>query len=562
MVNYCVGKNSHIVNANQFVEVGGTVTCRESTQEESHTDTMDLPFNFVAFFLFLSFLLALIKGLKRSKTAQKLPPSPWKLPIIGHMHHLMGSPPHHALRKLAQKYGPLMNIQLGQMTAIVVTSPRLAKEIMKTHDLAFADRAEFLSGKIMCYDCSDIACCRYGDYWRQMRKICTLELLSAKSVRSFASVRQDEALHLIASIKVLAGAREPIDLTEKVSSYTSSVVCRAAFGKVSKDDHAAFLQLMKEALPIASAFDISDLLPSFKILHPLLSVESKLLKMHDKEDEILEKIIDQHIDNQARRNISTGEYGQEDLIDVLLRVKESGELQFPITKNNIKAVIHDVFGAGTETSSSIVDWAMSEMIRNPGVMAKAQSEIRNAFRGKNRIEETDIQQLQYLRSVIKETLRLHPPIPLLIPRECREECEIDGYIIPVKTKILVNAWAIGRDPEYWDDPECFKPERFEESPIDFAGSRFEYLPFGAGRRICPGISFGLANVDVALALLLYHFDWKLPNGLDSKDLDMKETVGITASRTNNLRLLATSYDTSFQWFEDSAETGRVVSVSA
>ena len=213
--------------------------------------------------------------------------------------------------------------------------------------------------------------------------------------------------------------------------------------------------------------------------------------------------------------------------------------------------MQDVFTGGTETSSATVEWAMSEMIRNPGVMAKAQSEIRNAFRGKNTIEETDIQQLQYLRSVIKETLRLHPPIPLLIPRECREECEIDGYIIPVKTRVLVNAWAIGRDPEYWDDAESFKPERFEDSSVDFSGCHFQYVPLGAGRRICPGISFGLANVELPLALLLYHFDWKLPNGLKPNDLDMTETMGVTAPRKDNLRLLASVYDASL---DVSAET--------
>ncbi|CDP07875.1 unnamed protein product [Coffea canephora] len=393
-----------------------------------------------------------------------------------------------------------MHIQLGEISAIVVTSPRLAKEIMKTHDLAFADRGEFLSGKIICYNCSDIACY--------------------------------EALHLISSIKVLAGAREPIDLTEKVSSYTSSVVCRAAFGKVSKDDHVAFLQLLKEATRLTSAFDISDLFPSFKILHFLLSAETKLLNIHHKVDKVLDKIINQHLENLSERKTSTGEYGHEDLIDVLLRVQGSDELQFPITNNNIKAVIINIFAAGNETSSATVDWAMSEMIRNPGVMAKAQSEIRNAFRGKNSIEETDIQQLQYLKLVIKETLRLHPPAPLLLPRECRVECEIDGYIIPARTRVLVNAWAIGRDPEYWDDPECFKPERFANSSIDFNGTHFEYLPFGAGRRICAGISFGLANVELPLALLLYHFDWKLPSGLNSRDLDIKETVGIATSRSD------------------------------
>ncbi|XP_027162918.1 premnaspirodiene oxygenase-like [Coffea eugenioides] len=194
---------------------------------------------------------------------------------------------------------------------------------------------------------------------------------------------------------------------------------------------------------------------------------------------------------------------------------------------------------------------MSELIRNPRVMVKAQSEIRKAFIGKRTIEETDIQELKYLKSVIKETLRLHPPIPMLIPRECRQETEIDGYIIPIKTRVIINAWAIERDPEYWDVPECFKPERFENSSIDFNGTHFEYIPFGAGRRICAGISFGLANVELPLALLLYHFDWKLPNGLKPGDLDVTETMGVTAPRKNNFRLLATVYDASL---DASAET--------
>ncbi|KAL3500780.1 hypothetical protein ACH5RR_039873, partial [Cinchona calisaya] len=356
---------------------------------------MELPFNFVALFLFVAFILALFKEWKSSKQV-KQPPSPWKLPLIGHMHHLIGSPPHHALRKLSQKYGDLMHLQLGETSSIVISSPRLAKEIMKTHDLAFANRAEFLSSKIICYNSSDIAVSQYGAYWRQMRKICTLELLSAKNVRSFGSIRQDEALNLITSIQALAHAGEPINLTEKMSSYTSCMVCRAAFGKVSKDDHRKFLQLIKESLRFASAFEVSDQFPSFKILHPLLSVKAQVVKLHHKIDRVLDKIIDQHIDNLATTKMATGESGQEDLIDVLLRVKDSGDLQLPITNNNIKAVMIDVFTGGTETSSTTVEWAMSELIRNPDVMAKAQSEIRTALRGKKTIEETDIQELKYL----------------------------------------------------------------------------------------------------------------------------------------------------------------------
>ncbi|XP_027083627.1 premnaspirodiene oxygenase-like [Coffea arabica] len=504
---------------------------------------MEYPFYFFAFFLLLSLVIGLVKQWKRSKTVHKLPPGPWKLPIVGNMHQLTGSRPHYALRKLAQKHGPLMHLQLGEISTIVVSSPRLAKEIMKTHDLDFANRAEFLACKIVCYNCSDIVCAPYGEYWRQMRKICTLELLSTKNVRSFGCIRLDEAKHLISSIQAHAAAGELINLTDHLSTYTSSMVLTAAFRKVSKVHQMTFLRLLNmESLPISSAFEVSDLFPSYRILHPLSRVKPKLMKVHQRIDKIFDTIIAEHVENLKRTKRGMGESGNEDLVDVLLRVKESGDLTFPVTNNNIKAVLTDIFTGGTETSSTTVEWAMSEMIRNPNVMATAQNEIRKAFMGMKTIEETDVEKLPYLKLVIKETLRLHPPIPLLVPRGCREECEIDGYIVPVKTRVMVNAWAIGRDPKYWDDAESFKPERFQNNPVDFTGNNFEYLPFGAGRRICPGISFGLTNVELPLALLLYHFDWKLPIGLNYNDLDMTETIAVTASRENNLLLLATMCD--------------------
>ncbi|CAI9094655.1 OLC1v1030432C1 [Oldenlandia corymbosa var. corymbosa] len=494
--------------------------------------------NFLFFPAFIAFLLTLLLW-KGSKSAQKkVPPSPLKLPIIGHLHHLAGAPPHHALRKLSQKYGPLMHLQLGEIPAIVVSSPRLAKEVTKTQDLVFADRGKFLAGKILCYNFTDIACAPYGEYWRQMRKICTLELLTAKNVRSFGSIRREEALDLIRSIEAQAGKSAPINLTQKLAEYASSMVVRAAFGRVSRDDRNAFLQLIREATPLSSAFEITDLFPSLKILHPFLSREGRLMKVHRKLDKVMDNIIDQY------ENLARSESSDEDLIDVLLRVKQSDKLHLPIARDNIKAIMHDMFTAGTETSSSTVEWAMAELISHPEVMAKLQNEIRTALREKETAEEADVQELGYLKSVVKETLRLHPPVPLLVPRESREQTEIDGYTIPIKTRVFINAWAIGRDPESWDDPESFKPERFEDSDKDFIGNHFDYIPFGAGRRMCPGMSFGLANVYLPLALLLYHFDWKLPNGLDPNDLDMSENVGLVAARANPLLLIPTLNDPS------------------
>jgi cytochrome P450 len=180
---------------------------------------------------------------------------------------------------------------------------------------------------------------------------------------------------------------------------------------------------------------------------------------------------------------------------------------------------------------------MSEMVKNPKVMEIAQAEVRSVFDKKGYVDESELHQLIYLKFVIKETLRMHPSIPLLIPRESMERCQINGYDIPAKTRVAVNVSAIGRDPRYWVEAESFKPERFIDNPIDFKGTEFQYLPFGAGRRMCPGIVFALPNVELPLAELLYHFDWKLPNEMKIEELDMTESFGITAGRKNDLRLI-------------------------
>uniref|UniRef100_M1BTU6 Cytochrome P450 71D7 n=1 Tax=Solanum tuberosum TaxID=4113 RepID=M1BTU6_SOLTU len=197
----------------------------------------------------------------------------------------------------------------------------------------------------------------------------------------------------------------------------------------------------------------------------------------------------------------------------------------------------DMFTAGTETSSTTIIWALSELMKHPNVMAKAQSEVRQAFKEKIDFDEEDLDNLPYLKLVIKETLRLHAPS--IVHRECREETIIDGCTIPTKATVLVTTWAIVRDPEVWDDPKSFIPERFKNSTIDYLGNNYEYLPFGAGKRICLGMQFGLANVKQPLARLLYHFDWGLPCGTSTpKDLDMSEKSGLSAAKEKDLYLIA------------------------
>uniref|UniRef100_M1AJF5 Cytochrome P450 n=1 Tax=Solanum tuberosum TaxID=4113 RepID=M1AJF5_SOLTU len=408
------------------------------------------------------------------------------------MHHLVGALPHHVLRNLSKKYGPLMHLKLGEIDAVVVSSPHMAKQVLKVHDLSFAARPELMTSDIVFYSQKDIVFARYGDYWKQMRKICISELLSAKMVKSFSLIRQDAVHDLVASIRSTPNV--VVNISEKVLRLTSSVICRSAFGKVW-DDRDNLLMLMREVLSLSGGFDVADFFPSWTLLHGIGGMRSRLKSMHKKFDVILEKIIHEHKENRANGKEGNSEFGGEDLIDVLLRVMENGELRFPITNDSVKAIVLDLFFGGTETSSVIIQWALSELMKNPNIMAKAQAEVRCVHKGKKDLNDNDLEELKYLK-----------------------------------------------DPESWDDPETFVPERFENSCVDFNGNHFQYIPFGAGSRMCPGMHFGLANVVYPLAQLLYHFDWKLPYGQQPEDLDMTETLGISATRKNDLHLIAISHD--------------------
>ncbi|KAL0330239.1 UNVERIFIED_CONTAM: cytochrome [Sesamum radiatum] len=244
---------------------------------------------------------------------------PPKLPVIGHLHHLVGGMPHHALRRVAQKYGPVLYLKLGEVPAVVISSREATKEVVKVQDPACADRPESIGSKIMWYDYTDIAFSAYNEYWRQMRKICILELLSAKNVKSFGSIRQDEVSRLIKSLQSSSG--EAINLTEKVFAFTSSITCRAAFGKVMRD-RDMLIAMLKKAVTMAGGFELADLFPSSKLLHVLSWNKYKLLRMRRKLDMILDVILEEHKLKQS------GEFGGEDIVDVLLRMQKNGELQF------------------------------------------------------------------------------------------------------------------------------------------------------------------------------------------------------------------------------------------
>ncbi|MED6207477.1 hypothetical protein PIB30_036152 [Stylosanthes scabra] len=452
--------------------------------------------------------------LKLGRASKNLPPGPWKLPILGSLHHLIGGLPHRRLRDLSKKHGPIMHMQLGETSVIVASSPEIAKEVLKIHDPAFAQRPQLAAAEAITYSYTNLTHSPYGDYWRHIRRICTLELLIAKRVRSFQSIRMEETSSLVRFVSRNIGSA--INLSDKLLSMTYSITSKATLGSKSEEQEKLLICCMKKILRTNENFNVSNIFPSQKWLQGIIGATSELEELHRISDRVLDDIIAAATTTTTNNTVNAH---ANTLLSFLLRsLKDNGTSEFQLSRNNIKALLRDMLLAGSETSSSTMEWAFSEMMKNPRVLKKAQAEVRQVFGNK----------------VIKESMRLHPPGGALLARECRETCEINGYTIPAGTQVLVNTWAIGRDSKYWNEAERFYPERFLDCEIEYKGSHFEFIPFGAGKRMCPGISYALPSIELALAQLLYHFDWDLPSGVSHENFDMMEAFGVTMRRKNDL----------------------------
>ncbi|CAN4088023.1 unnamed protein product [Withania somnifera] len=413
---------------------------------------------------------------------------------------------------------------------------------MKTHDLIFCDRPNNSNiNKKLLYNFKDVSVAPYGEYWRQIRSICVLQLLSNKKVQSFRVVREEETALLLKRIRECSP--EPVNLSESFMTLTNDIVSRAAFGRKYSEGRSGekFRKLMKEFVAILGGFDFGTFLPSLAWIDKLSGLEAKVERVAKEMDEFLEGVLEEHLDNHERVGDLLGErVGNGNFVDVLLGIYKQNMDGFSIDRDGIKALIVDILAGGTDTTYTVLEWAMTELLRHSSAMNKLQNEAREIAKGKNEIvSEDDLDKMHYLKAVIKETLRLHPPIPLLVPRQARQDVKVMGYDIAAGTMVITNGWAIGRDPAIWDDAEEFKPERFLNSTVDFKGHDFGLIPFGAGRRGCPGISFAMATNELVLANVVRNFDWQLPNGAKGTDLDMTECTGLTIHRKVPLFAVAT-----------------------
>ncbi|XP_027179564.1 cytochrome P450 CYP736A12-like [Coffea eugenioides] len=467
------------------------------------------------------------------KKRKRFPPGPKGLPIIGNL-HLLGKNPHQDLAKLAKKHGPLMYMRFGYVPAIIVSSPEAAEKFLKTYDQVFASRPYHESSWYVSYEQRNLSFAQYGPYWRNMRKLCILQLLSSHKINSFLPMRREEVGTLVKSLKQAASDGAAVDLTAAISSLGANMSCLMIFGKkyMDKDfDDRGFRDVIGEALRLGATPNLGDYFPLLGVLD-LQGLTRRFKDLAKVFDNFFEKIIDEHLQSQEHKQT-------KDVVDIMMGIMQSGEAEFEFDRRHVKAVLLDLLVASMDTSVTAVEWAISELLRRPEAMRKLQKELEDKVGLERTVEESDVEGLEYLDMVIKETMRLHPVAPLLLPHESMEDCTVDDFHIQKKSRIIINVYAIGHDPNVWPDPETFIPERFKDSNIDLRGQDFQLIPFGSGRRGCPGLQLGVLLVRFVLAQLVHCFNWEPADNIKSTDLDMSEVFGLVLSRAKHLKVVPT-----------------------
>ncbi|XP_008460602.2 cytochrome P450 71AU50 [Cucumis melo] len=464
---------------------------------------------------------------------KKLPPGPKGFPIFGSF-HLLGKLPHRDLHTLSQKYGPIMHIKLGIIPTIIVSSPNAAELFLRTYDHVFASRPQTYASNYLFYGQKNFGFSKYGSYWRNMRKMCTHELLSNQKVSMFEPIRRNQVGLLVENLKEAARTQVAVNLSSKVLCVVRDMTCLMVFGKKYVEDQEmimdekSFHDAVKEVVQLVATPNLSDFIPCVAWFD-FQGINRRAKSLRNMFDGFLERIIEEHLDDQFKN-----ENKNQDFVDVLLGLMGSQNNEYNIDPSTIKALILEMVITAMDTTATNIDWAIVELIRHPHIMKKMQQELDKVVGLQRMVLESDLEHLQYLNMVIKEVLRLHPPVPLLVPHESLQDCTTNGFHIPKQSRIIVNAWAIGRDPTVWNDPQKFFPERFIDSEVDLKGKDFELIPFGSGRRCCPGMHLGLTMVRLLLAQLVHAFYWELPNGILPNQLDMTEEFGLTCPRAQHL----------------------------
>ncbi|EXC34117.1 (S)-N-methylcoclaurine 3'-hydroxylase isozyme 2 [Morus notabilis] len=492
---------------------------------------MEIPKPFLLLLLLLPVLYFILKNLKHSKSPP-LPPGPYPWPILGNLLQVLNNPLE-TLTKLGQTYGPVFTIKLGCQRVVGVSSPAAAIQILKTEDRLLAGRTvpHVLPAQNPELNSQYIGwAAEYAESWKDLRTVCRTHIFSSKAIESQARLREEKAMKMVTYIASMEG--KPV----KIVSVTFAAVFDMLSQIFLSVDLINFEQEVVDGWLNRLFRDLVEMavMPNISDFYPILSrfdiqgLRKKIVKIHEKICSKWEGIIEE------RREKKRGDHAdynseQQDLLDALISNGSFSNAQ-------IIVLLRELLLAGSDSSAATIEWIMVELIRSPRCMKIVQEELAREI-SQGMVTESDLPKFPYLQACFKETLRLHPPAPLLIPRRALESCQVMNYTIPKDSKVQVNVWAIGRDPEYWKDPLVFKPERFLDSSLEFKGNDFEYLPFGSGRRMCPGMPMASKQVPLVLASLLHFFDWSLPYEQNPENLSMRAKYGLTLVKEEPLILI-------------------------
>ncbi|KAJ0795320.1 putative isoflavone 2'-hydroxylase [Helianthus annuus] len=484
--------------------------------------------------IYVSLLLLVVSYLFTTHIHWKvsnLPPTIFPtLPIIGHL-YLLKAPIYRTFARISAKHGPIILLRFGSRRVLLVSSPSIAEECFTKNDIVFANRPNLVFGKILGDNFTSLVWAPYGDHWRNLRRIASTEILSTQRLNEFQDIRADEGLLLI---RKLLSNSSPVNMKSAFYELTLNIMMRMISGKryfggdivEVEEEGRRFRKILEEAFSLAGASNFGDYLPILSWFG-VKGLEKKLLLLREKKDVFFQGLIEQLREKQVNEEKNNNNKKKKTMIEVLLSLQESDPEYY--TDKMIRSFVLIILSAGTETSLGTMEWALSLLLNNPHVLKKAQNEI-DIHVGNNRlIKDSDISDLPYLRCILNETLRLYPAAPLLTPRSSSKDCVVGGYHIPSGTMLLVNQWAIHHDPNLWTDPERFIPERFEG--LEGWRDGFKLMPFGSGRRNCPGEGLALRVVGLTLGLLIQCFDWER---MSEDMVDMTEAPGLTMPKLKPL----------------------------
>ncbi|KAL8135880.1 hypothetical protein AgCh_010479 [Apium graveolens] len=498
--------------------------------------------------LLLWSLWVAVVSILRNTTVKVLPPGPRRWPLVGNLLQLgFGFAPHESFAKLASKHGPIMTLWLGSMNTVVISSNEVAREMFKHHDVVLAGRKIYESMIGDFGNEGSLITAQYGPHWRMLRRLCSKEFFSTTSLDAMHNVRSRCIVHMVQFIKDAGGGgTKAIDVRKFFFLMTFNLVGNFLFSKdllgPKSEEGEKFYYHAGKVMEFAGKANVADFFPMLRLLDPqgirrktqyhvnqAFKIAGGFLKdrLNEKEDNFKEK--------------------KKDFLDVLLDYRGDGiEGPHEFSPTTINVIVFEMFTAGTDTTTSTLEWAMAELLHNPKTLEKVQKELRNVTvnHPNTKLTERDFENLPYLQAVIKETLRLHPPLPFLVPHKAMNSCNMLGYNIEKEAQVLVNVWAIGRDANTWKDRLIFKPERFFDPDmlqVDYKGQHFEFIPFGSGRRMCPAISLASRLLPLALGSVLLSFDWVLEDGIKAGDMDMSERMGITLRKAVPLKAVPVPY---------------------